>query len=477
MKKFFGVKQFHFFTLEIIYFSVMGSVLLFLCLTPNLSFVIKLSLVALFVFGAFVAKGNIFENLLYVFFLAMALPATLFYIPLAKEYTAPFSLNDFLILPIFLALICYKFLKKDFKTYKIPLFIPLLFLFIVALISLFNAQDKRIGIIYLSFMLEGFIIYICMLDFFHTEKKLRNLLFILFIIAFFYGIYGIFQYKFGKIPLIEGTEIQKSIAGTISRVRANLTHPNCLSGFIAVVLPLMYASFEKNRKLWNLWLVVSIIILIFTLGVTYSRNGYIAFLMGSFTTIIFYSIRNKKLGWFLFFIIGLILLYIIINNFFPHVLKRFISIKYFSTDLSALQRLIFWEEGAKTFLSHPLFGTGIANFVYQPYSNGYLIAHNLFVTTIVSMGLMGIFGLLFLFWRITNLLFVTYKTANSNFQVKLSIGFLSAWVAFIFHNLFDEVWTAPSYTPEMKHLWFLLGITILFVRLSNNKNAEIYKGH
>lgn len=214
------------------------------------------------------------------------------------------------------------------------------------------------------------------------------------------------------------------------RVRANLTHPNCLSGFIVVILPFMYVSFRKGRVLWNSWLIVSIISLIFALGITYSRNGYVAFFVSLIIVLTLTLVKHRIIKTILMSLLGVAFLLFIILQYLPFVLQRAVSIKYFQSDIAVLERFLPWYNGIKTFSNYPLVGIGVANFIYQPYSDDLPIAHNLFITTLTTMGILGFGGLVLFFQTIFKQLVNVYEYNSDIFLNKLKIGFWGSWGSF-----------------------------------------------
>lgn len=467
----YGIKHKNFGVYQVIYFVILSFLLCLLCVT-KLSIPVKI-VMGLPILLITITIEDTFKAFLYLTLFTLALPVTFFQVHIEGVYQIPIGVTDILILLLFFLLIGERFSQRELRFRKDFLTIPLVILLFSALLSLTGAVDRRLGILYLLVMFEGFILYSYILTFFKSEKDLKHLLFIYFAIAGFYGIYGLFQFKLGYFPLVEGTEVGLSSGIWANRVRANLTHANSLSGFIVIVLPLMWVCFSRRKISWNILRYFFIALLCFVLAVTYSRNGYIAFLLSTFVLAFLYSKKNKKPKVFGVFLLGMLVLAVGIARYAPDIFTRLASVKYFQYDAASLGRLMFWRESLKTFTHHPFIGIGVSNFVREPYSLGFLGPHNLYIATLLELGMLGGIGLFFLLFRIFHRLIKVYRSDEPDFRRRLNVGLMASWVAFLSHNFFDSVWGVVSHTRQIKYLWFFLAITMMSINLSRtNSNLK-----
>jgi O-antigen ligase len=452
------------YAIELVYL-LLGSLILVLLSLGRFPVAARVLPVLIFLLGATLV-GEISKNLLYLALLATAIPIKLFTVPLVGQFNLNAGVNDVIILALLLLMAGYHSRRGDAHPARNFLTLPLIVLSGAALLSFFGATDARLGIIMLLMMAEGFILYRYVLTCFRSERDLRNLLTAFLALTFFASFTATVQYIFGSIPFIGAIEIKKVFPTEVTRVAGLLTHPNSLAGFLVLALPLALISFERGRKFWNAWVGFTVLTSVIALAVTFSRNGYLAFIAGLLTLTILYLRRTRRRAVLLVLALGLPVLLGIALAAKPEILGRLLSIQYYQYDVSTLSRFFLWKGGVEAIARNPLLGAGIGNFFFEPYSLGYTTAHNLYIQTFVELGLLGFVGVIWFLVRILRNLRRACRSARSDFLWKVSAGLFTSWIAFLVHNTVDCVWYCVNHPIEIKIFGLFLGLTALCVRLS-----------
>jgi O-antigen ligase len=156
---------------------------------------------------------------------------------------------------------------------------------------------------------------------------------------------------------------------------------------------------------------------------------------------------------------------------------------------SNLQRYWMYRSALSIFCDHPVTGVGQMNFgkvfgsyvleelrnPYAPAADGTIYtgvahAHNLYLHLLATGGLLGLVGFLGLIRAAVRLTWRNYQDQNDDFLQALSLGILTAIVAFLTLGLFDENFRDSISAMQ---LWFLLGLAAAIHRLSRAREAPV----
>ncbi len=171
------------------------------------------------------------------------------------------------------------------------------------------------------------------------------------------------------------------------RPYATFPHPNVLGGFLATTTPLLVLAFQKEKNtLVRLFLLLSIAIGIFTMGITFSRSAWIIGVSALVFTLLYLYTKKKLLCWS----IGLLCLVLLI-----------IAWPYLQTltaeSESIFIRLDLAEAAIKIFKDHPITGTGLGTFLTElPHVlniRGLFFlqpVHNIYLLFLSETGIVGI---------------------------------------------------------------------------------------
>ncbi len=387
-----------------------------------------------------------------------------------ETFSFPFSAIDILgFMYIIFLFSRFRNLKgiDEFKT-------PLLLLLVSILLSSINSLKPHFTLFVTIFLILGYSYYKLIIDEIESKSELELFIYLLFLCFLVNSIVAIFQYRGGFYIL--GEEVSPTYEkGTLfpgGRVKGLLIHANSFAGILATFSPFMLSFFlfsELNKKyrFYSLFIFIIVSISIFF---SFSRNGYLTYLTSCTVLLLLFFYKQKRNT--LYYIIGVLFIIVIINlitlTTFPTIYKRILSIFEYEQDPAMRIRFFIWENSVIKFTKSFLTGIGWANFVFEPYSFGLLIPHNLYINILLELGIIGggtfIFFLYILFRKLFELFF---SFTSKNLYISLPI--LSAWVGFFVNNIVDSVFTSPTHTIENKFFWILLALTNLSYRFSSKE--------
>lgn len=317
---------------------------------------------------------------------------------------------------------------------KLALFILLIFL-LSQVISLFNAINLGAGL----FRFEQLILmslFALLLSSLNISKVIIPLNFTLIVSIIFESLLSIWQFLFSHSLGLWGLGERTFSLSTPSiatfnfyeqiflRPYGTFSHPNVLAGFLVITLPLIYLLSKVDETYYRFKTFLSLVyILGFIAAVlSFSRSS----LMVLFLESLFFLRKN---------LIYLIIILLLIS---PFILIRFNSIFNFD-NLSILRREELAQVAWGQFLTNPILGVGLNNFINQIAVSNIVAGpsrflqpvHNLFLLTMAESGFLGLLGFLtFIYFALNNL-----WLRRNLFMAK---GLLFIWAAILFIGLFDH---------------------------------------
>lgn len=358
---------------------------------------------------------------------------------------------------VFLQLIGFIFIKNERnqtilnikKILKDKIFLSLIALNILMYTSAFVALDKRLSITHsIRFSLYLFIFYL--ISYKVTNKKNIKMVVSTFIFTSgLIGVISLFQVIFIKFT---GGNID-----LFHRVASTLENPNNLGAYsiFPLFISIMLLIDSKDKILKRIYGSV-VLILLFNIIVSQSRNALIAVICGGLLISILY---NKR-----YIIFSAILPIIIL--IIPQSRERLFSIFDFSQNSSRLKIWKITEIMIKN--DNQLFGIGYENFginypIYVESNPDYFVReslhalhpHNIFLKFQVELGLLGTIA--FIAFIILTLV-TLYKLINSTtnkFIKSILIGINISFLTFTFMNLVDSYYGSPKVIASM---FIVLGI-------------------
>lgn len=224
-----------------------------------------------------------------------------------------------------------------------------------------------------------------------------------------------------------------------------------------------------NQKKWRYIFILFFMCSALSLLYSYSRGGYISFLLGGMIIILKFEHKKK-------IILPLILAITIgMFNLPKSVEERFSTINSSEEerDESAQSRFVFWAIALEKYLERPVFGFGYYTVQDKRINPHEMDTHNYYVKVIVERGLVGIITfiiLLRLFWRLPK---ENIKSFNSGtFEYGLMLGLTGALAALMLGNMFGDRF---SHYPISTSLWtYIALISILDAkRVQDEKTKKL----
>lgn len=310
----------------------------------------------------------------------ISLCAIAFFLPISKAIIESFSI---------LAIIAYtakKLLARE-NFSKTALNYGILAYAAVCLVSLFlsNNSQQSAKTFFLK-TLQDIFLFFTVAETLLSGKRVKILLYILFVSSFVLGIDGIYQY-FTRVDFIRHRPRIFE-----DRIYASFVTPNSFGCYLAMVLPFTLTHFFMKIRLKISKIVYLILFfLLFTcLLLTMSRGAWFAFL----PSVMFIAIWIRPLS---ILLLAITILVIALQPFYPAYLKERLRSFFIFTDPSSMDRKIIWQAGWKMFLSKPWLGVGLGTFMFnfkkfviENYPYGITYAHNCYLQMASEIGIIGL---------------------------------------------------------------------------------------
>lgn len=234
----------------------------------------------------------------------------------------------------------------------------------------------------------------------------------------------------------------------MGRLLSTWFDPNYVGGFFAFVLIVILnlGFYIKNfTRFFQGLLILTGIITLLALYLTFSRSGYLMLFFGIFLTGIF---RSPRL------LFGLACMGVLFVLMLPRARERifhvydsaiaFVTNSYdYTLDETSKLRVESWTQGFEIFAANPWVGVGYNTLRFYKFNHGYILweehhagsgTDSSFLTILATMGMVGfltyawlIFSVLHIFWK---------ARVSSNILSHMGFGLFFATLALIFHSNF-----------------------------------------
>src|SRR3989338_7503752 len=165
-----------------------------------------------------------------------------------------------------------------------PIYFFLLACFLSAITSFFW---ERAIVGFLAKTAEWFVIYFLVIEVFKEKKHIYTALGILLFTALATSFDSIRQYYWAYKDIFFGYPLTND-----RRATAAFSHPNSLGGFMAVVIPVVFSGlFLRNKKLFFKFTPVLLILMIWSLVLSFSRASWLGDILG--VSFFAFGIRKK----------------------------------------------------------------------------------------------------------------------------------------------------------------------------------------
>ena len=300
------------------------------------------------------------------------------------------------------------------------------------------------------------------------SPKLRSLLIAIYLhVSLIVSAYGIRQWFAGVKESATWTDPNSASAG-LTRVYSYLGNPNLLAGYLLAAVAFSIAAvFTWRRLLPKLLAVTMTVVNSLCLVLTFSRGGWIGFVVASFALLLLLvywwtpKLPKAWRPWAMPAVLGgSVALLVLAILLVEPVQVRVASIFAGGQDSSNNFRIQVWQSMPKMIADRPILGIGPGNQAFKIMATSYLPvlfdsalgAYSVLLETAVEMGILGLLAFL---WLIV----VTLNGGFAQLQRLRNIAspqgyWLMAAIATILgmmaHGVVDTVW----YRPEVNTLWW-----------------------
>lgn len=293
-------------------------------------------------------------------------------------------------------------------------------------LSIFRLQEVLIGLAYLARLIAIFLFYLYIKRITRDQAKKKNILSSLLISGVCLAVFGWIQYLF--FPDLRFMKVF-SWDDHYYRLVSTLFDP-AFTAIILVLASIISISLKKN--ILFMFLLVSLLF-------TYSRSGYLSFIVGSLYFLYNTHQINKFFLLMLVFVLGII--------FLPRPAGEGVNLRRTN---SIMQKIEESKVSVKIFSKNPVFGIGFNNLciakvnlgVSSPQNHSCSGTDNSLLFVLATTGVVGlmIFG---------HLVIRIYSQTSSN---SYGLVFKASFVSALSHSLF---------TNTLFYLWILIWLAVL----------------
>ncbi len=364
----------------------------------------------------------------------------------------PATFMDFNVNPHFIvtlitgwAILLYSIFKNI--SVKNPYRIPLYFLLLGSITSMYFCIDRRLYVlwlIWLTYFAANFYVSSFYLQDYKEKvpSKHWGILSIILISGILLFVSAAFK-NYGT-----------SLAFFMNRARGVFTNPNALGVFSATSLFLFLLLFFKKRFIFKIIGGVAVMLSLYIISISVSRNAIVSLLAGAGVLIFMLFNKNgstKNLVMSVILTILLMLLSIILILKSGVQLSERFETAIHGREVSSLLRLLMAKYTITYLVQNPLralLGNGIYQFYYYKFSFGLANPHNMLPDWWFSFGLFGLlafFSIVYISY-IKPLIKVFKKRAIMHGSLYFQhILIISSLTTFWFSTLFDEVYWYPHH--------------------------------
>jgi len=347
--------------------------------------------------------------------------------------------------------------------------LPLIGMLFFAALSLIGAPDRMLGFFELLEFVRMYLNFLYIFHYARTEKNSHWILFVLLAGLCLENGIALLQQVTGSslnLRILGGHEAEaiQTIGGDrVFRMGGTLGNSNSLAWYLDFLLPLTVSLLFLKHPRWIRTAAFSCFFPgIVVLVLTFSRGGWIGFLVGGLIVLIMRlrraSLRHRfYLGIFVILLLAMTLT--LLAGFDNPVKERFTA----DDNQSAYVRLPLMRVAWNMIKSNPITGVGLNNYTLvhhlydqtseQVSSHFPYPVHNLFLQLGAEIGIIGL-GFFFLFLLMT--LWYAFRLAShcSGLEQTVGIGVLGGIVAGMIQGLVENA-TIGSY--HLLPLWILAG--------------------
>ena len=293
-----------------------------------------------------------------------------------------------------------------------------------------------------------------------TERRLKNIALVFLTSAALIAIDACFQKFLGLEFLLHRPMTEVHFAGhTEFAVTGALKHSNNLAAYLIYVIPLlagMAAAHGRSsgtqktlaQTLYQFSLVVVILLLVFCLVLTFSRGGWLGFIVAG--GLMFFLLPQKKFILFL----GTVFVLLILSS--SGITERVATSLCAGGDSGRYQ---LWDGAWAMIAEHPFLGKGVGTFMAfsKDYiqGRGAMYAHNCYLQIWAETGIFGLLSFLMFLGVVFRSGLAAFRQNGGGEKATVLAGLLCGTVAFLIQSALDT--NLYSLQPSAM-FWLSLGM-------------------
>lgn len=222
---------------------------------------------------------------------------------------------------------------------------------------------------------------------------------------------------------------------------------NGFAAFESEFVVFLLALFATQKKFkFRIPLLLLIATGLYCLMFSFSRGGYLGFLVGVF----FLGLARSR--WMLVLLIAFLTSWSVIV---PGAVQERITMTYDggTLDHSAEARVHIWDDALNVISRSPLIGTGF--YTYRSMGRTeYTDTHNYYLKVFVEMGFVGVICYCWLLTKLFRMGIALYRESTETFLGSIGLAYAALIVCAVILNFFGDRW---DYLQVNGFLWVLLG--------------------
>ena len=381
-----------------------------------------------------------------------------------------FSVSDLFFLLSFFCFICYT-INRGVSIKEIIInndfIIPLAIFSIGFFLSMHNSFDPIDSLLaFFQLIFIFIVIYYSMCFHDHSDKFLRNMLYLLTFISisitsilllfFFTGI----DYSYGFLLLERGWGMERFSYGDME--------PNITARIMGQCIPVALLLYiQKRTFLYKIISILSVLLLLAIIVLTASRTGLVIVLLGAICYVLFYYRYKSSYNIFsiaIYFSILLCLFTFIYTSsplFFENAVTRYATIFDSSYSSSSKERIFILEESFNLINKYPLIGYGFGN----SHNITGVSVHNSIIISWLENGILGFIGYSMIYIIILYYVLVGYYNRFFNSSTLMILSVISVMM------IMGDMFMANSYK---RSLWVpVIMFVIYFKQLHQNSLSKL----
>jgi O-antigen ligase len=323
---------------------------------------------------------------------------------------------------------------------RTPLDLPLIFLFLLAMVSSFFSIERHSSVVALMGLANCMIVYFVIVNAVRRRDQVRRVAYAVMIVGSFLALFGMIKYL-GEIspPWWDYGTTSKGLTATF-------VNKNHLAGYMEMAIPITIGLTMAARKGWEKALCgFSLLSLCIALTLSLSRGGWMSEIFALGFMLILYVMRAKRQYRGLMVVTVSVATVVVLTALASTpVIGRLETLTHGEDMRNWQHRAAVRAATLDLIQDHPLLGTGPGTFAtaftaYRPagVNARYLHAHNDYLHFVSETGIFTAGIMLWLVVAVFRSAIRKIKATKSRLTLGITLGSLAGMVAMMVHSLVD----------------------------------------